>query len=472
MDIDFPILGDDLPEGEAFPISGQQSSDRIEIVHSTSTTSAPMRKKRRAARALPTDTSMELRNKDLVDWNANYLSNMDAAMKTKQQNRVALQAKKDAEHFLWGGGMGGIAQHFAGLTGPNSFNMFIGDNFFEFVTGASRKTGRAGTKHDRDSGIDDATQDESRNVRQKTGEPSDEVGRGLEDEGFFNPGGDEVELPREGVTALDDHQIASAMPWNISASKHGSSALPGSKRFGASSRPGSRMVSASPLHGRGQPLGLEALKSLESDGDFGMGGDDFAMSGPSSPPTVVGAVPQISSRVREALSAEGANFLDFVSEAIIEKRNAAQAQMDPMIEVEEAEATFRMDEITFEQLLPPTNNSKMIACQGLMMVLTLGTKGMLDVQQPKDLGDINIKLTEQAKASQVVEISDDDEVSSDGGLEIIQVKEVENEEGTEEQEIKQEQLQMEEEGGGNFEEPFAVGHAAPEQDDRDELYDD
>ena len=459
MDLDLHILGDDLPEGEAFPTGGQQSSDQIEVVHSTSTASAPMRRKQRAARVLPTDSAMELRNKDLADWNANYLENMDAAIKVKKQGRVALQAKKDAEHIIWGGGMGGIAQQFAGLPGPNPFEMFIGDNFFEFVTGQSRKKG-AGMKHDRDSGIDDATQDESRRVRQKTGEPEEEIGRGLEDEGFFMPGGDEVEMPREAVTALDDQQIFSAMPWNASASKHGSSAIPGSRRIGLmdqgriSSRPGSRLVSASPLHGRGQALGLDALKGLESEGDFGMGEDDFAMPGPepTSPPTVVGSPQVASTRVREALSAEGANFLDFVTEAIVEKRSRAQADIA---------GDDAADGITFADLLPPKENTKMIACQGLMMVLALGTKGMLDVQQPEDFGDIDLKLTEQAKASQVVEISDGDDEEddeSDGGVEITEVRAVEEEEAGEEQ--------------GHFEEQFAAGHAAAQEDEHDSLYGD
>jgi hypothetical protein len=469
MDLDLPILGDDLPDGEALPTVDQQhSGDQIEVVHSSSTASAPMRKKRRAARVLPTDATMELKNKDLADWNANYLQNMEVITKAKKQGRVTQQAKKDAEYFLWGGGLGGIAQQFAGLPGANPFDMFMGDNLFELYTGVSRKK-VAGAKHDRDSGIDDVTQGESRRVRQKSGEPEDEIGRGMGDEDFFMPGGDDVELPREAVSALDDQQMFSAMPWNMSVSRHGSSAIPGSRRLGMldqgrpGSRPGSRLVSASPLHGRGQPLGLEPLLNLESDGGDALGGDDFAAPGPgpSSPPTVVGAAVQSSTRVREALSAEGENFLEFVTEAIVEKRNGAQADV---VDSKQQEDMIEVYDVTFEELLPPVENNKMIACQGLMMVLALGTKGLLDVQQHERFGAINLKLTDKAKASRVVEISDGEESEQEGTSNG-------DVEATEEH-VGQERGGDEGGEGAHFEEQFAAGVAAGLESDHDSLYDD
>jgi meiotic recombination protein REC8 len=454
MDVNLPIFGDDLPEGDAFPTGRQdQGSDQMEVMQSSSATSAPMRKKR-TPRVLPIDKRMELLNKDLADWNANYLRNMDTVIKNKKQTRIVQQAKKDADYFVWGRGIGGISQHYAGVTGPNPFEMFIGDNLFELATGVSRKK-VAGKKHDRDSGIDDVTQEDARRVRQKTGESASELGRGQDDEGFFMPGGDEVEMPREAPSALDDQQIFSSMPWNT-GSKRGSSAIPRSGRPAVTdqgrpgSRPGSRMVSASPLHGRGSPLGLDVLRSLESDGDYTLGGDDFAMPGPSSPPTVIGTAQKLPTRVNEALDAEGANFLDFVTDALVEKQNHASAVTGALI----------ADTITFEELLPPVENNKLIACQGLMMVLSLGTKGMLDVQQSEGFGDIVFKLTQQAKASQVVEISDvemsGDEDSSDGGLEIVEERAME--EGEEDDE--------------HFEEQFAAGRVAPTGDEHDELYDD
>jgi meiotic recombination protein REC8 len=396
-----------------------------------------MRKKRRTARALPIDSRMELRNKDLSDWNANYLQNMNTIIKSKKHARVAQGAKKSAEYFVWGSGIGDFSHHSTNNSIPTPFAMFTGDALFELATGVSRAK-VVGKKHDRDSGIDDETQAESRRVRQKIREPDDaDMPRGLDDDdGFTMPPGDDVELPREAGTALDDQNIFSSMPWNISASKHGSSAIPRSARLGVldQGRPGSRMVSASPLHGRGAPLRLEALGSLDSDGDVGMGGDEYALPGPSSPPTVIGSPRKTSTRFTDALGAEGENFLYFVTGAIDEKRQRDFADAHG-------------DAITFQELLPPTQNSKMIACQGLMMVLTLGTKGMLDVQQPEDFGDIGLKLTEKAKTSQVVDISDGEEEEGSGG----------------DGEVEQ---------AGQSDEQLAAGHAAGEEDERDSLYDD
>jgi len=457
MDLDLPIFGGDLPDGEAFPTGSQEpGSDQVEIVQSSSATSAAMRKKR-APRVLPVDKRMELRNKDLAEWNTNYLKNMDAVIKDKKKNRIPQQAKKGADYYVWGRGIGGFAEHYAGATGPNPFEMFIGDNLFELATGVSRKK-VAGKKHDRDSGIDDATQEESRRVRQKTNDPGSEMGRGQDDEGFFMPGGDEVEMPRDAPPALDDQQILSSMPWNT-GSKRGSSAIPRSGRPG--SRPGSRLVSASPLHGRGQPLDLGALGLPESDADFAMGGDEFGMAGPSSPPTLLPSPKdqKPSTRINKALDIEGNNFLEFVSDAIIEKRNHAQVALGHMASLQQVQAAANICTLTFEELLPPVENTKMIACQGLMMVLTLGTKGMLDVQQHTDFGDINVELTEQAKAIQVVEISDgedSEDESSDDGVEVVEDIVVEEQDGDE----------------GHFENQFAAGYAEYDEDDHDELYDD
>ncbi|CAO2651005.1 Nn.00g093020.m01.CDS01 [Neocucurbitaria sp. VM-36] len=458
MDLDFPIYGDDFPEAESLTsTANQQSSEQIELPASSSTASAPMRRKRRTARALPTDATIELRNKDLADWNTNYLQNMKAATRLKLKNRAGPQAKKNAEYFVWGSGIGGIASRMSGAKGSNPFDMFIGDNLFELVTGMNRKM-VAGRKHDRDSGIDDATQEESRRVRQKTGESEEQIGHGLEEDGFFVAGGDEVELPREAETALDDQYLFSAMPWNISASIRGSSAVPRSGRTGIigsvdQSKRGSRMVSASPLLGRGQPAGVEDLTALESDNDFAFGGDEFALPGASSDFPEPAAPLQPTTRVRDALSAEGENFLTFVTEAITEKRNRAQADLEHMSDFLQAEAAADIDEITFEELLPPRENTKVIACQGLMMVLALSTKGMLDVQQPEQFGEIGLKLTEKAKAMQIVEISDGEESESE---------ESEANMLHEEEDIQEE---------GHFEEQFAAGTTAHE-DEHDSLYGD
>lgn len=467
MDIDLPVYGDDLPEGESFLSEAQQQlNEHSEVLESSETFTAPMRR-RRAPRTLPTDAAIELRNKELVGWQTSYRKNMKAAARQKIQNRAITQARKNAEHYVWGSGIGGIGHRISNGQGYNPFDIFVGDNLFESITGVSRKK-IAGSKHDRDSGIDDATQKESRRVRQKTGEP--EVVRGDDDEGLFMPGGDDdvaVELPRKGVSALDDEQIFSAMPWNMSASVRGSSAIPRSGRVGMlgsadQGRHGSRLISASPSHGRGLPILSEGFKHLTSDADYA--GDEFELPGLSSDPPEPASPLKHRSRVREALSTEGENFITFIIERIAEKRDRAQADPDVVDDTEG---------ITFDELLPPAENTKMIACQGLMMVLALGTKGMLDVQQPENFGDISLTLSEKAKAVQVIEISDGGDTDSseeedDDVAEGNQARDAEHAadrlkpEGGE----MEETVAMEE---GHFQEQFAAGHAAQEEDD-DSLY--
>ncbi|KAJ4356042.1 R8 protein [Didymosphaeria variabile] len=413
MDIDLPMFGDDLPEGEAFSTGNGSHQDQHskDVVELSDTVQAPIRRTKRAARVLPTDTTLELRNKDLSDWNANYLANMKEASKQKIQLRLSRLAKKNAEFWMWGSGIGGIAARMQGVSGPTPFDRFIGDNLFEFFTGVSRKSG-ARSKRDRDSGIDEVTQEESRRVRQKTDGLENEIERGQEDEGLFIPGGDDVELPREEQVPLDDQQRLSEMPWNITASVRGSSAVPRSGRVGltGSAPPSSlmgrnaRMVSESPLHGRSRPDGLDDLQFLaDNEGGFGnLGGDDyvgFAGSGISSDlPEAMLA--ETNARVREALTAEGGNFLTFVVDAIDEKRNRIHRGLEPKSD-DAVDAIDAVDEVSFAEVIPPHANSKTVASSALMMTLTLGTKGLLNVRQVKHFTDINMSLTEKGKVAQL-----------------------------------------------------------------------
>jgi hypothetical protein len=100
-------------------------------------------------------------------------------------------------------------------------------------------------------------------------------------------------------------------------------------------------------------------------------------------------------RVREPLSAEGGNFLAFIAETVERK----QQEEDPFRVYTGGEEDAELDEVLFEDLLPPRENSKMVACQGLMMVLALGTRGLLDVRQDAPMGEIGLKLTDKGKES-------------------------------------------------------------------------
>ncbi|KAH6618684.1 hypothetical protein C7974DRAFT_436078 [Boeremia exigua] len=412
MDLDLPIYRDEMPDVEVTsPVVAQQLSEHAEIVETSSSAAAPMRRKKRAAKALPRDTRLELRNTELLSWNTNYLKNMKDTASSKVQHRIQQQAKKNAEHYVWGAGIGGLGRDSFGAQGP--LKQFMGDNLFHLMTGMSKHP-KPTPKRDRDSG-DEATQEEALRKRQKTVEAEEELGRGRDDEGLFMLGGDEeVELPREAGSALDDQQIFSAMPWNISASKRGSSAIPLSGRVAMMSeqgrqgtRAGSRMVSASPLLRRstGRIGDFEALQSLDSDA---LDGNDFNYAASTSDVADAGELDtKPSQRVREALSAEGENFFAFVAEAVSEKCARALTELNEMPDADQTSA-IEVGQVTFEELLPPPETSKLIACQGFLMVLSLGTKGMLDVQQANAFGDITLKPTEMGKMMHPVGVAKGD----------------------------------------------------------------
>ena len=73
------------------------------------------------------------------------------------------------------------------------------------------------------------------------------------------------------------------------------------------------------------------------------------------------------------------NFLSFVETAIQEKLG-------------QAEQSARTGSIDFDDLLPISNNTRIVAAQGLLHVLSLGTKSMIRVQQDSAFGSITLRL--------------------------------------------------------------------------------
>lgn len=126
-----------------------------------------------------------------------------------------------------------------------------------------------------------------------------------------------------------------------------------------------------------------------------LGEDDFVgFAGPgisSDMPEVALAPPNPA--VQGALSAEGGNFLAFVADAV---------------------ATT--DETSLDEMLPPDENNNVVAAQAFMMILTLGTRSLLDVRQDEHFGDINISLTERGRITGVgmpLQEEDQDHIAED-----------------------------------------------------------
>lgn len=170
------------------------------------------------------------------------------------------------------------------------------------------------------------------------------------------------------------------------------------------SRRRTRLTSASPLLGRGgttqRHSSLELpeqakLTSGEAGGgsfdDSGMqlGGDDmiddpeFQLFGPAAAVDTQTAAQ--SQWVAAALDTEAHNFLVFLTAEINAKIVAAEGAADRLEEDD-------VETVTFQGLLPPEQHSKVVAAQGLLHVLSLATKGLIEVKQEEAFGWIEIGM--------------------------------------------------------------------------------
>ena len=346
----------------------------------SSTAAAPQRRKARAPKIIALDRNIELRNRDLLAMNNGYLDHMAEDWKRVATGKNTAQAKKNADFWLLGRGIGnvGVPLTHGGIQGPLA-EMWSGDNLYHMLTGIDRV--RKGKKRKSE---DEASTPERR-VRPRLVDieaPQFENG----DETIMRDY-DELEVGRQGQEPLED--ISSAMPWNVSASVRGSSVAraPGTiagSAAGSLTRRGSRMVSASPLVGRGLPSG--GAEGFTSDPapfmDYGdpIDTDQFELYGPGAGVNTQTAGE--SQWQKDVLDKESNNFLDFISNAIEEKRGVAAAE----------EEVDQVDEVEFAELLLEESNSKTVAAQALLHVLTLGTKNLIKATQHEPFAAISLQV--------------------------------------------------------------------------------
>ena len=208
------------------------------------------------------------------------------------------------------------------------------------------------------------------------------------------------------------------MPWNISSATgsrqgsvlHGrgfassvggfptsagaSSSLP---RIGAgpssADRRVSRMPSASPLIGRDRHRYSSLEISPGEDDDQLLGGrhlsddqalDDFQLYGPAA--AVDTQTAARSQWMRSALNQEAKNFLEFVKAEITALPAHASDDED------ELSGDVSKFSVSFEQLLPPTQHSKIVAAQALHHLLALATKSLITIRQEHSYGSIDLSL--------------------------------------------------------------------------------
>jgi meiotic recombination protein REC8, fungi type len=391
MDLDMPLVGDgyDLPEGEtslsdAYVLSNPDSLYIEESIDTQEAAGAPLQRTRRVPKSIASDKSVELRKQVLADWMAQYSTNMQHARESNLLHKVPSQAKRNAEHWILGLGLGGVG---SGI-GVNHFRSplgdFAGNSLYEMITGVKVST------KDRKRGREDDSEEESTNTERRVRHRPDEtdIGRAAEMdlEGGVYFRDDDVELPREAQDTMDD--LTSMMPWNISASLRGSSLPRGATNLLAPSSltgRGTRLVSASPLANRSRPAGLDEL--LASDSVLAVHSRHLDTSGSIVDIGQFQTTDENSQSQSAALDRESNNFLAYVVEAIDAKQTEAE-QLALQLDVDADDVT----DITFDDILSPETNSKAAAAQGLMHLLTLGTRNLIAVTQPEAFGTITMRV--------------------------------------------------------------------------------
>jgi len=177
----------------------------------------------------------------------------------------------------------------------------------------------------------------------------------------------------------------------------GPSSLPGIEGVVPSSldRRASRIPSASPIVvGRGTPRYSSLELPMANDDDDLLGGrlmsddrapDDFQLYGPGAAVDTQTAAD--SQWVRSTLNQEANNFLAFVQNKIAEIPAPQDEEEDEL----SGDSQPRVS-VTFEDLLPPEQNTKVVASQALYHVLALTTKSLLHVQQVLPDERINLSV--------------------------------------------------------------------------------
>ena len=97
--------------------------------------------------------------------------------------------------------------------------------------------------------------------------------------------------------------------------------------------------------------------------------------------------------MRSTLDAESNNFLEFMKTEISNKMavvaGEGEGERDELVGEQE-----QAKEMNFEELLPSTRHTKVVAAQALHHVLALATKGLVHVRQVVEYGDIVLGVRE------------------------------------------------------------------------------
>ncbi|KAF8533014.1 Rec8 like protein-domain-containing protein [Trichophaea hybrida] len=331
------------------------------------------------------DEDTQLTNHALKALHTNYLENMEIARREKVARRIQRAAKSNAHILVMQYGIGGELQN------PILKELFSGQAILNAIQGmggedaeAAKKRKRAELRQDGEA----SDHEEARRTRAKTQEQEqaqNELGRGAVD----LPGDLDMELGRDvpiDVGGDEVQSLHSDMPWSV-----GDQLFSGG--VATSSVGGPRSVADSPI----KPRNLHAmsrvsvagsvmsvLEDVAEEGETNLGLDDtadqFEFFGPGAEVETQDANTQW---VRETMERESFEFyeydhrLEFLKKRILEEHEKREIETD-------------INFITFQALIEPGRNRKIVAAQAFSHTLLLVTKGLVTVSQEHPFRTIQI----------------------------------------------------------------------------------
>lgn len=444
-DIGFNFDNDVLPD-HAFshPVEPRSETDDIAIHQDPEvaepeveedeeivTGTAPQRATR--TRVVPFDDPAEVPNRTLAEWNDNYLEFMEVARMEKLGKISVTQAKRNAAYWVLDQGLGEVASNFREDYEEHPLAIFSGQEFIDSLVGPPRQAEsrkRSASAVEEDNAADGSQRSKKTRTQSRDRSPStqrgrhdpqamdrDELGITLGDEDV------EVEVGRGEQAPLSDH--LSDMPWNANAyaSSRAGSVRRGLSAAGASSsmhgrgtfdvnlpssnvKRVSQLIRESPLDRRrrmmqpsvhGESTNGDDTDHMSLGGGFELDDDDLDARLAGDPNeefelniSVGDAITQDSATnrwVSENLEQEAFNFLGFLRTSIQKK------EKEGVVAIDDGGSAST----TFEELLPLDGNDQMVAAQGLLHVLSLATKGLINVRQHEAFGTISLSIVDGTK---------------------------------------------------------------------------
>ena len=179
------VTGEDtnLPEAEPFPATAASApggtttplalEEAVQLP--TDGTGPAPHQKQRAHKALQMDTTTELRQNEISQWNRNYISNMACVAKLRKNHKISGQAKKNASFWVFGTGIGKIGKGIGKSKLPGPLDMFSGEALMLVLHMSSPESGPRKRKSPSDEGT--SSEAEDRRVRPRD-DNQDQIGRG------------------------------------------------------------------------------------------------------------------------------------------------------------------------------------------------------------------------------------------------------------------------------------------------------